>query len=502
MSMHIKTLVASLGIVIGIWIGFFSTYATPIALVGILLVLVQGGFVLFEKKKNIRSLSFSLGTLLLCLGMFVGIVRVQLVEEKSVYTCESVCSIVATVVKTPEQKNLYQELIVSIDDSHRYISVRTPLYPKYTIGDTLTLTGKILVPENTISHDGEKSFDYVSYLRVHNIGSTMFFPKVIVTDTTAHSISAVLGRVKTDMVTRMNMYVSAPESYLGSGMLFGEDGMSKELVQTFRTSGLSHIVVLSGFNIVIIISAIGVMFKFLPLLLRIIFSVGGVFLFVIATGGEASVIRATLMAFVALLATLVGRKYVARQALIISLVLIILYEPYALIADVSLHLSFLATAGIVYTTEVVQILLMKYRLSKSFAELTATTLSAYVATLPYVMYTFGTMSLYALIANIFVVPLVPLSMLLSFLVVVSSYIHETLGLIVGTMTSYLLHVIIFIADGISRLPFSSVGVTVSLFGMVCLYVVLFVSSYVYAYIIKSKVHVTQNLTEDDTVYTY
>jgi len=69
------------------------------------------------------------------------------------------------------------------------------------------------------------------------------------------------------------------------------------------------------------------------------------------------VIRATLMSFVGLLAMLLGRAYVAKQALILSLLAIVMYEPYALMHDVSLHLSFLATAGIVYLSEPLEIFL-------------------------------------------------------------------------------------------------------------------------------------------------
>ena len=229
-------------------------------------------------------------------------------------------------------------------------------------------------------------------------------------------------------------------------------------------------------------------------------------MFVMMTGGEASVTRATLMAFIALLATLSGRAYVARQALIISLVAIVLYSPYSLIADVSLHLSFLATAGIVYLTETVQEMFVRYRLGKSFVEIIATTFSAYITTLPYVVYTFGTVSVYALLANVLVVPLVPLSMLLSFCTVIFSYISETLGLFIGIVTSYLLHVIIFIAESVSYLPFSYVHITFSFFGMVCSYVVLFVSFSIYVYRKKGMVHVTDHIKgdiiEDDTVYTY
>ena len=56
--------------------------------------------------------------------------------------------------------------------------------------------------------------------------------------------------------------------------------------------------------------------------------------------------------------------------------------------------------------------------STTYKEIVTTTLCAYLATLPYVMYTFGTVSVYALLTNLVVLPLVPIMMLLTALVVV------------------------------------------------------------------------------------
>ena len=427
MSTHSKTLIATVGLLFGIYIGYTSLYATEIALISLLISGVQVAILLFEKKKiqEKESFSFSCITVLVTCGIIFGIIRVQLEEEKNSYICESVCTTTVTIVSSPTQKDIYQELVVRVDNTHRYIFVRTSLYPKYQIGDSLELTGKVLLPENSMPHGDKQSFDYISYLRAHNIGSTSVFPKVVLVNETAHTLSAILGRIKNEMVTRINLYVSSPENTLASGMLFGDHGMAKELLQIFRIAGLSHIIVLSGFNIVVIISFIFILVRFLPLGIRVLCALVSVVMFVIMTGGEASVIRATLMAFVALLATLIGRAYVARQALILSLVAIVLYEPYSFLADVSLHLSFLATAGIVYMTEPLQEILIRYRVQKSYTEMIATTLSAYIATLPYVIHTFGTVSVYSLIANILVVPFVPLAMLLSFLVVIVSYKSDT-----------------------------------------------------------------------------
>jgi competence protein ComEC len=442
--------------------------------------------------------------MLFSLGVVVGIVRVQLAEEVSPYVCSSACTFTAQIMSTPETKDVYQTFRARPLDQEGDVLdvlVRVPLYPRYQIGETITLRGIARSPDVVLPHAGRDAFDYSSYLSTKRIGSVMYYPNVEVIDDGAHDVRSVLGRVKDDMVERLTLYVSQPASALASGMLFGASSMSKELTDAFRTAGLSHIIVLSGFNIAIVISFILFVCAFLPLVIRIALAAGCVLLFVVMVGGEASVIRATLMAFIALLATFVGRRYVAHQALAISLLGIVLYEPQSLMYDVSLHLSFLATAGLVYISPLLQAYLAQ-TLSKSIRELIVTTVSAYIATLPYLMYIFGSVSLYSLIANCIVVPLVPLAMFLSFLVVVVSYISTTVVLLIGWVDSLILNSIIYVSYVIDVLPFSSIRISLLLYESILIYILIICFTlYLYYYHLRkdrNETRETSTVSKEDS----
>jgi competence protein ComEC len=147
-----------------------------------------------------------------------------------------------------------------------------------------------------------------------------------------------------------------------------------------------------------------------------------------------------------------------------------MYEPAHLLSDVSLHLSFLATAGIIYLSDGFTKLCIRIK-SDTYREIIATTCAAYVATLPYIMYTFGTVSLYALVTNMIVLPLVPPMMLLTFLVVVSAPVIPVLGIVFGYICTMLGEIIIFIARIVESLPFASLRVSVSFFTMLCMYMI-------------------------------
>lgn len=513
--MHIRTLIFVIGVALGIVTGYISPYGSEAAIASLFIFLTQLGIYFFSRRdtsKNqtikIKSSScIPLYTIIVTLAFFIGVVRMQFVESPLRFVCEKVCSFSGRVVTQPEIKNTYQVFDVQVveenvlDENNKNkvtanVRVRVPLYPEYRVGEEYIFSGKVIVPTSAYPHTSTKTFDYDSYLRINNVGSEMYYPKVVVRETeTKKTFVEKLMTHKQSLLEIINMYLGSPASVLASGMLLGDSQMSKELTQTFRVAGLSHIVVLSGFNIAILIAALLLLLKVVPIIVRVILVALFVSMFVMMVGGEASVLRATLMAFVSLLALVVGRAYVAYQALLISLLLIILYSPLSLLYDVSLHLSFLATAGIVYMNDGIKIFIPKY-IGRGYQEIISTTLSAYLATLPYVMYTFGTASIYAIVANLLVLVFVPLVMLLTVGTVLMSFISSTLAYPLGFVTTLFSDYIIWVARLVEVLPYASLSVTISYQLMISMYVILGVT---YFFLIRYKKDETQVTKNDEII---
>lgn len=472
MSSVQATLLAVIGITLGISSALLSLLSTELALLFGGLGLLQL-FVFFLRKKK-QDYYLAQVTLLISFGIVIGILRTQLVEDKSMILCEKRCEIRGTVSSPIKIQNALQSFSLTPEaDVPTYdILVKTTLYPEYREGEKLSVIGVVKEPKVLFPHDGKKSFDYVSYLETKSIGSEAWYPSIT---PLATSSSNSLFLIKEEFIKRITLFIDQPASALASGMLFGNSTMSSSLTTTFRTSGLSHIVVLSGFNIAIVIAFVFALLFFVPYTMRVIIAMVATILFVVMVSGEASVIRATLMAFLALVASALGRGYEARQALLLSFLAIIMYEPKSLLYDVSLHLSFLATAGIIFGTPLIEEFATRISFLKQspfVKSTTAISLSAYLATLPYVAYSFGTVSVYALFANILVVPFVPLAMLLTFLTVACSYFFEPLALLLGAVTSVLINGIMYVATFIEGLPISSLTVSVTFFGMTLSYAVL------------------------------
>lgn len=505
--MHIRTILFASGLALGIIISQKYIYASEVAVFTFILFILQL-IVLFFAKRRKENVDVVIFTLIISFALSFGVIRGQLIEEAKIFTCADKCQFLGVVVSTPESKDNLQEITVKVISNEcvdcANVLIKAPLYPQFSVGEKLSVSGKVSLPENILSTEiNKKGFDYRSYLLNRGVGSTSFYPEIKSEGVSDTTFNTKLILLKDSFVEKINNYVSNPASLLASGMLFGKASFSKELNETFRVAGISHIVVLSGFNIAILISFVLAVLFFLPLVARVIASALFVVLFVLAVGAEASVVRATIMAFVSLLAMLSGREYVARQALILSFVLIILYDPLALLNSVSFHLSFLATAGIVYLSESISELLEKIKVSGLLNQIFTPTLSAIIATQGYILYTFGFLSLYTFIVNILVVPFVPIAMLLSFFVVVFAYLSNAVALIFGFMDSALLNVMIGVAKLFSNLPMAKVDVSFSVIYLCLYYTLVFMLFFFYSqrekFLVKKEI---KNNELDDEVYRF
>ncbi len=180
-----------------------------------------------------------------------------------------------------------------------------------------------------------------------------------------------------------------------------------------------------------------------------------------------------------LVASLFGRQYLARQALFLSAFLMIILNPKIALYDVSFHLSFLATLGILYIVPILENykLFQKDKteniLLKNILEVLKVTLGVQIIVTPYIMFVFGKVSLLGLFANILVVPFVPLIMLLATLIIFFSFFANFISVFLGYVSFIFCEYVFIIARFISSLPFAQVVNYISSFSMSIIYLILF-----------------------------
>jgi competence protein ComEC len=201
-----------------------------------------------------------------------------------------------------------------------------------------------------------------------------------------------------------------------AGMALGDTSILRGDVEAaFKAAGLTHLMAVSGANLALVLGvALG-----LALLLgagRPALGVVGMLVvpgFVLLTRWEPSVLRAAVMAVLALLGVATGRGPGGRRALCLAVTILLLADP-ALAFSLGFLLSVTATAGILWLSPPL-LRVLPARLPEAVRVAGASTLAAQAATLPVAALATGTLPLAALPANLLAIPLAAAPMLLGVL---------------------------------------------------------------------------------------
>ena len=337
--------------------------------------------------------------------------------------------------------------------------VITDRYPSWNYGDEISITGKLLLPKNFEQSDTGRSFDYVSYLAKDGIFYQFIRPTVSrIGEGKGNVIKRKLLLLKHAFLDRVSRVIPEPESSLLGGLLVGaKQSLGKDLLDDFRTAGVIHIVVLSGYNLTIVAEAIMRFFSFAPRMMGLTLGGISIVLFSIMTGAGATVVRASIMALLALLARATGRIYEITLTLLFAGFVMLLYNPKILIFDPSFQLSFLATLGLIHGAPLLEKHL-KF-ISKTFGlrDIISATLATQIFVLPLLLYMMGKFSIVSLPVNLLILPFIPLTMLFGFLAGVAGFISIFLSFPFAFIAHLFLWYELKVVEVAAAIPFASMG---------------------------------------------
>ena len=152
---------------------------------------------------------------------------------------------------------------------------------------------------------------------------------------------------------RIEQILPHPEAGLLQGILLGMDHtLPEDLAEAFRVAGLTHIIVISGYNVSILLQAWFVAFT---RLIHRWLSLGAGLLvllaFVLLVGPSPPVVRAAIMSTMYVLAQLAGRRQWPMASLALSALLMLAVNPL-LLHSVSFQLSLAATLALILLPQV------------------------------------------------------------------------------------------------------------------------------------------------------
>lgn len=350
--------------------------------------------------------------------------------------------------KTNEREN---EMLRESRNVKGKVLVTVSRYPEYRYGDKLLIKGKLESP-------GEFSdFSYQNYLARSEIYSVMDYPEIkFLEKGQGNFILGGIFKLKKILEKNLNQIFPEPEASLAAGLLLGSrQGISKNLMTQFNLTGLTHIIAVSGFNVTIVIVFVTGLLRFCSRKIKIILAVLAIVFFALLVGCSASVVRASVMGILGLLAVWFGRPKKAGLALVLAAFLMNLFNPKILVYDAGFQLSFAATLGLIYVSPFLEKYFQKIPAFLSLREAFLMTISAQIATIPLILLHFGRISLAAPFSNALVIPVIPLAMFFSFLAVVFKFVFFEGALLIGYLGWFFLKYIVLIAHFFSQIPFSS-----------------------------------------------
>jgi len=352
--------------------------------------------------------------------------------------------VTGTLVEPPDERDNYTNLklrVESVDTGLEsplkaggLILARVAPDETYQYGERLRLRGKLLSPPEN------EEFSFRDNLARYGIHAYM--PLAAVTRLPGGGENPILARIyafKARALADIYEIFPDPEASLMAGILLGVDnGIPEDLQQAFKNTGTAHIIAISGFNIAIIAGIFVFLFsRFFGKRWGAVAAIAGIILYTILVGASPPVVRAAIMGSLSIFALQIGRRQAALNTLGFVAAFMALVNPL-LLWDISFQLSFAATLGLIMFAEPLENLAVRLtsrwlsaekakKVAAPIAEFFLLTLAAQITTLPIMAYHFGQVSLIALVANPFVLPVQPALMVTGGLALFASIFSIALG---------------------------------------------------------------------------
>lgn len=372
-----------------------------------------------------------------------------------------------------------------------YLSINKK-YKNLCYGDYIEATGNYIEPEIQRNKNG---FNYKKYLKSKKILGTIRTEKIkLIKKEKINFVQMQCNKLKLKIINNINEMLDEKEANVLSGILIGEKAQIDEnIIESFKKSNLSHILAISGMHINYIILGITILSKKQRISKKISYVIIIIFLiiFAIITDFSVSVIRAVIMSCIVIISKLLHMKVDIINTISISLLIILINNPFSII-DVGLELSYVGTIGIILFQKQIKSRLEKIlnilnnkNIKKVIIKFLTVSISAQIAIIPIMAVYFNAFSISFLISSIIAIPIVEIILIYGLANIIISLFSMKISMIFAIPLKYLIKILIFISNFISKIPFLTLTVvTPSLIEIISYYSIIFIETY--NFYIKNK----------------
>ena len=233
----------------------------------------------------------------------------------------------------------------------------------------------------------------------------------------------ICGSIQASIDKTIAHHLEGPQQVLAQALALGGhySELGEDTMKDFSYTGLIHILSISGSHIALLLALVYGLGRLIKLKKRtsLIMGILLAIMYCGVVGGDAPVVRATMMSILMCIAYVKGRLYQAKQALCICAILCLVYDSFS-IFDVSFQLSFGATYGLLIWGTVLYERIQW--LPKWIKTPLVLCVSAQLLILPLQLYYFHYISIASLLAACIVAPILDVSIILIFISTAISYV--------------------------------------------------------------------------------
>ncbi|MBR6253360.1 MAG: DNA internalization-related competence protein ComEC/Rec2 [Clostridia bacterium] len=320
-------------------------------------------------------------------------------------------------------------------------------------------------------------YDYANYLYSQGIYGTIYVDKYDEIGVRYNFIN----QIRHNILDVLGKLFPKEESGLIIGMLIGDTTyLSDDTIKSFKDSGISHLLAVSGSNVAFIVLMTKFVFdKIFGKSISNYLSIITIIIFVFVSGCSLSVIRAGVMAIIIILYNLIMHREDIIVSISLSCLLILLFNPFS-ICDVGFILSYGGTIGIVILYKPIKMFFiskvdnLKHKnILENIIDVFSVTLSAQIILIPIINYFFNTFSIISFLTNLLVSPFVGIVTIYGFII----YIIGLVSIEIARFLSFPLYVVvklvILISKICSNIPFANITTpTISILSIIIYYLIV------------------------------
>ncbi len=293
--------------------------------------------------------------------------------------------------------NLYQIKLLNRKNKDCYIQV-SKKEKDMQYADKVKLQGTYRKPSKQRNYGGYNDEQYLKTLKI--IGRIKVNKIEVIEKKQLNKILQVGHDISLNIEEKIEASFDQEKASILKGILLGKtEEMQEEIKEKFQIANISHILAISGMHISYLVVGLQLILKKITGKKKTkIITIVILIMYSIITGFSPSVVRAVTMAIITIGASLIYRKSDVGNSIAISLLGILMYNPFLLL-NIGLQLSYFGTIGIILFRPVI-LKILSWVKQEKVKEIIGVSLSAQITILPIILYHFNIFGIYFLITNL------------------------------------------------------------------------------------------------------